>query len=104
MKTEMKQETITVTRTYWTCYDPSHRHGSITTAEKCIRAHENKPMKQVNKWTIEMYCDVQGLRDKGLTFKEIGEKYNVTAARIKAVYEKKKRIDEFKRKKNLISG
>jgi DNA-binding transcriptional regulator LsrR (DeoR family) len=46
----------------------------------------------LNKWDINNYLDIIELRYvKGLTFQDIGKKYNISRARAKAVVDKAKR-------------
>lgn len=46
----------------------------------------------MNKWDLNSYLDVIELRYvKGLTFQDIGKKYNISRARAKAVVDKAKR-------------
>ena len=89
MKTEQKFDVLTYTqiinREYWTCYNADHHHTTKEIAEKCIANYE-RPRKQLyRRWTKDMYRDVLSLRDDGLTYKAIGEKYGVGEQRIREV-------------------
>ena len=84
MNSEKKLELIEVE--YWTCHNENHRHKTLAVAEKCIKKHESKPRKKVKRWTHEMLLNVLDMRDKGVTFREIGEAYQVSANRARQVH------------------
>ncbi len=98
MKTELKPKlstySITIDYDYWACLDDSHRHKDYDVAEKCIANHgKGERFKRPKEWLIEKHLDVINDRDvAGMTFREIGVKYGVSAKQGGYLYRKSLRI------------
>ena len=53
-----------------------------------MRAHEEIVNESKNKKIKERYLDIKSMRNAGATFKEIGEKWKITANRASQIYKK----------------
>ena len=82
MKAELKNYAVE----YWTCYDKDHHHRTKTIAENCIARQDRIKAIVKNDWSIDRLKELLVLRDTGITFKEMGKKYNISPARMRQVY------------------
>lgn len=82
---------------YWQCTIDGHRHISKDNALRCIEK-QSRPRRKLNPWNINKDAveDVLLLRETGLTYKLVGEKYNVSAGRARELCNWAKRRREWK--------
>jgi len=75
MKSEQKTELIT--KNYWTCWNEKHRHKTKEIADACL-TQKSREKKITNNWTNEAIDLLLKRKNEGLTYKEIGQLYNIT--------------------------
>lgn len=82
MRPERKVEQIT--REYWSCAIPKHRHMTEAIAAKCLAKHPTIPLKRW-RWTTEEVLRVATRINVGESMASIGRNYGVTGGTIARV-------------------
>lgn len=82
-------EKIERVRVYWACTIPKHRHMTEEVAARCI-AKKRMP----KKWTRERIIELGKLREGGMTFKAVGQRFGVGSTRAAQIFWRYLRLKE----------
>lgn len=89
---DVKPKVVYIKVIRWKCNNPSHLHKTEIIAQACINKSLRVLLSTRNSWTKEKIEEVGKLRDGGMTFRCIGEKFGITGSRVSSIYNRCLRI------------